>query len=135
MSERVFRVQDRDGRGPWKPGFSRRWVEHRPDHDNLPPWFYEFGDVRRRAIFGAYLGCGCRTLEQLRRWITQSEYATLAGHGYRAVRLEVGRILAESSVQCVFERAAPLRDGAEGVELYPATTAGQTSNHTPTETT
>jgi hypothetical protein len=120
MSVIIFRVQDESGRGPWKPGFSQRWVEDRPEEEfaKLVPWPIQFGNVLRRSIVGMALGCGCRTLEQLRRWFTQTEYATLRSFGYRAVKMEVGRILAESEIQCVFERARPLREGAEPVELY-----------------
>ena len=117
-TEAVYRIQDKDGRGPWKPGFSRRWVEDRPDHDNLPPWYVEFGPVHHRVLYGEEMGSGCKTLEQLRRWFTPSEYKTLKMHGYRAVRLEVGRILAESGIQCVFGRAKPLREDAVEIELY-----------------
>lgn len=117
----VFRVQDKDGRGPWKPGFSQRWVEDRPEEEYaaLVPWPMQFGDVLRRSIVGMSLGCGCRSLEQLRRWFTPTEYATLRRFGYCAVKMEAGRILAESDIQCVFERAKPLRDDVEPVELYP----------------
>jgi hypothetical protein len=114
----VLRIQDPDGRGPWKPGFSRQWVEERPDHENLPPWFVEFGRVDRLVLVGDHVGSACRTLEQLRRWFTPGEYATLLRLGYRAVRLRVGRILAESNRQCVFGRARPLREDVEPVELY-----------------
>jgi len=114
----VFRVQDADGRGPWKPGFSHRWVEDRPDHENLIPWFNEFGDVRERAIYGMVMGCGCRTLDQLRRWFTPSEYKTLLGFGYQAVKMQIGRVLAESDIQCVFECSKPLNQGCEVVQLY-----------------
>ena len=79
----------------------------------------EFGNILRRAIVGMSLGCGCRTLGQLRRWFTPTEYATLRRCGYCAVRMEVSRVLAESEVQCVFERARPLREDVEPVELYP----------------
>jgi len=79
----------------------------------------QFGNVLRLSIVGMNLGCGCRTLEQLRRWFTPTEYATLHRFGYCAVKMEVGRILAESDIQCVFERAKPLREGVEPVELYP----------------
>jgi len=79
----------------------------------------QFGNVLRRSIVGMSLGCGCRTLEQLRRWFTPTEYATLRRFGYCAVKMEAGRILAESDIQCVFERAKPLREGVEPVELYP----------------
>jgi len=41
----VYRVQDKEGRGPWRPGFSQIWVETRLDHMFLPPWYVEFGRV------------------------------------------------------------------------------------------
>lgn len=118
MAETVYRVQDKDGRGPWKPGFSQMWIEERADHDNLPPWFLQFGRVERFAIAGMYVGCGCRTVEQLKRWFLPSEFETLKRHGYRAVKLKVGRILAASDIQCVFECAKPLQKIAEPFELY-----------------
>lgn len=123
----VFRVQDKDGRGPWKPGFSQRWVEDRPEEEwaALVPWQMQFGNVLRRSIVDISRGSGCRSLEQLRRWFTPTEYATLRSFGYSAVKMEVGRILAESDIQCVFERAKPLRDGAEPVELYPPNDQGE----------
>jgi hypothetical protein len=116
----VYRVQDSDGRGPWKPGFSQRWAEDREDWDNLPPWYVEFGRVDQRGILGMAMGSACLTLEQLRRWFTASEYATLQRYGYRAVRMEVGRVLAESPVQCFIERSKPLHEDVIEVELYPA---------------
>ncbi len=114
----VYRVQDGEGRGPWRPGFSHRWVEDRPDHENLLPWPMEFGRVDRRLLYGEAAGSACRTLEQLRRWFTPSEYRTLQRYGYRAVRLEAGRILAEGPTQCVFGRAKPLREDVKAVNLY-----------------
>lgn len=118
MTNTVYRIQDADGRGPWKPGFSRHWVQDRDDHDLLIPWCREFGNVHHRAIVGMHVGCGCRTVEQLRRWFLPTEYARLAEFGYQAVQMEVGRILAESNIQCVFERAIPLRRKVEPFELY-----------------
>lgn len=120
----VYRVQDRSGRGPWKPGFSHRWVEDRDDHDLLIPWYQQFGWVNKNAISGMHVGCGCRTLEQLRRWFTAGEYQTLLQFGYQAVQLEVGRILGESDIQLVFERARPLREAAVPVELYETASTG-----------
>ena len=117
----IYRVQDADGRGPWKPGFSQCWVEDRDDQNNLVPWMVEMGRVEKRAIYGMSVGCGCRTVEQLRRWFTPSEYRTLRRFGYQAVKMEVGRILGESKIQVVFERAKPLRSEVDPVELYPAT--------------
>ncbi len=124
----VFRIQDKDGRGPWKPGFSICWVEDRQEEEYaaLLPWPVEFGRAPlNKRIVGMHMGCGCRTLEQMRRWFTPTEYAKLLGYGYHAVKLEAGRILAESDIQCVFERAKPLRDGIEVLELYPHNAADQ----------
>jgi hypothetical protein len=89
----------------------------------LKPWPQEFGPVHHRALWGMHLGCGCMSLDQLRRWFTPTEYARLLTFGYQAVRMRVGRILAASDVQCVFERAKPLAVDVEAVELYPASDA------------
>lgn len=133
----MYRVQDDEGRGPWRPGFSQRWVEDRPASEfaALQPWPSEFGPVHLRAIFGMHLGCGCTSIVQLRRWFTPTEYRRLLSFGYRAVRMGVGRVLAESAIQCVFERAKPLTQDVEAVELYPADDAvarSAASQHGPT---
>jgi hypothetical protein len=116
----VFRVQDRDGRGPWKPGFSQCWVEDRDDHDNLLPWYSEMGPVHKLGIVGMHQGTSCESLEQLRRWFTKSEYRTLRRYGYQAVQMDVGRILGKSETQLVFERAKPNNVGCRPVVLYPS---------------
>lgn len=117
----VYRIQDSDGRGPWKPGFSDQWVEDRPDHDNLVPWPHEFGNVQCRALSWEHIGAGCKTIEQLQRWFTRSEYETLLGFGYHAVKMTVARILAQSDIQCVFTRRIPLAEQVESFTLYPDT--------------
>lgn len=122
----IMRVQDDEGRGPWRPGFSRLWVHDRPDHDALIPWPQQFGMgiiPRDTWPFGRHFGCGCRTVEQLQRWFTAAEYETLTRYGYRAVRLDVDCILAESDIQLVFQRMRPLRAGAEPFDLYAKATA------------
>ena len=116
----IYRVQDKDGRGPWKPGFSLNWVESRDDHENLHPWTYEFGPVHRYLLSGEYGGSGCLTEDQLRRWFTPSEYKTLIAYGYHAVKMRVNRILASSPIQCVFGRAKPLTEDIEVFDLYPS---------------
>ncbi len=118
-ADTVYRVQDAHGRGPWKPGFSAKWVEEREDHDNLIPWLLEFGPVHEQAIAGMAVGTACRTLEQLRRWFTKSEYENLRRRGYMAVSMDAGRILAESEIQLVFERCRALNVGTVPVNLYP----------------
>ncbi len=116
----IYRIQDAAGRGPWKPGFSDKWVADRleSEYAKLVPWIYEVGPVHLDAIFGAHVGCGCRSLEQLRLWFLPVEYKKLLEFGYKAVQMSAGRILGESEIQCVFERASPLNEDVQEVELY-----------------
>ena len=118
----VYRVQDSDGRGPWKPGFSNSWVADREDEsefDYLKPIFVEFPKFNSMLRPGYHVGVGCTSLEQLRRWITRSEYETLRKYGYRCVAILADRIVAESDIQCVFERSKPLRKGCKPARLHP----------------
>ena len=97
------------------------WVRDRDDHDNLRPWLEQFGTgiiPRNDWPFGRHFACACRTLKQLRRWFTAEEYATLLAYGYQAVSMDVQRVLAESDIQLMFQRARPLRAGVEPVDLY-----------------
>jgi len=114
----VYRIQDADGRGPWKPGFSQSWVEGRQDHENLKPWYEEFGRVDQLLCTWEYAGSACESAEQLRRWFTKREYKRLRKAGYSAVKIKIGRILAISKIQCFFARNQPLNEGVETVKLY-----------------
>lgn len=119
--EIVYRVQDRFGRGPWRPGFSHKWVVHRDDSENLIPWPFEFGPVHTGLMTFEHGGSGCMTLDQLRRWFIPLEWLKLKSYGYHAVKLRVDRILAQSDLQCVFARIRPLNEEIEQIELYPET--------------
>jgi len=121
VAVRVYRVQDADGRGPFRPGLSCWWVQPRPDHQHLVPWMQEFGPEALHRVpqqFGKHFGCACRTLGQLRRWFSAGEYATLRKLGFEAVALEADRVLHESQIQLLFQRRKPLRAGVEPVHLY-----------------
>jgi hypothetical protein len=112
----VYRVQDRYGRGPWKPGFSHRWSdpELAPGQEELLPVYEEFGlDVfHRLGRANEFYGTAVRSPEALCRWFSASEQCRLSALGYSAVSLGVDRILAESKHQLVFARREPLRIGA-----------------------
>lgn len=114
----IYRIQDSSGRGPWRPGFSQTWSEPRDDHKNLPPFFFEFPGAISKALTWEHLGSGCRSVAQLRRWFTPSEYAKLLKAGYKAVQIEADRILGESAVQCLFARVKPLADEVVPFDLY-----------------
>lgn len=105
---RVFRIQDADGRGPYKPGFSHVWCD---DFGAPPPptWMHEFPSVLRRMNDEtAHYGTACRSIEQLRKWFTPTELCRLQLLGYHLVVMEVDRVLAESKNQLVFARRKPL---------------------------
>lgn len=111
----IYRIQDREGRGPWKPGFSSSWrstAGRQPE----PPLLGVLRTKRRRGFVRAH---GCLTLTELRRWFKRGEYFRLKGAGYEAVRLEVDRIVASTANQVIFDRERPLHEAAEVVELYP----------------
>lgn len=65
-----------------------------------------------------HLGCGCKTIPQLQRWFVQEEYNRLKLFGYSCVSMEVGEILDESDIQCVFQRAKPMGEDVAPVNLY-----------------
>jgi hypothetical protein len=114
----VYRMQDIDGRGPWKPGFSHLWIEDREDHDNLLPSYAEFSSDVFSSLRGSkYPGCGCVTLEQLKRWFTKSEYETLLKHDYQCVAM-AAIVVARSKTQCMFRRDVPLNRHFKVIELY-----------------
>ena len=119
----VYRVQDSDGREPWKPGFSQVWFTDRTaeEYAALAPWPLEIMVAIRQASRGKEVGYACETLDQLRRWFTPTEYKTLLRHGYHAVKLDAEAVLARSAMQCVFVRSKPLWIGAEAINLHPNT--------------
>ena len=98
----IYRIQDKTGRGPFRPGFTIKWIEGREDMGNLEPWFTEWPEfnVQEEMNVDEHCGCGCMTLEQLRRWFTETEYNKLRTLGFRAVKMNVDRIL-RSSEKCV----------------------------------
>jgi len=120
LNKRVpaYRVQDADGRGPWKPGFSKVWVQDRTDDEfaALAPIAEQFPDL----VFpsGYHFGCGCETVDQLKLWFNVEEFRILRSHGYHAVSLKVDRMIARSDVQCVFGRRLALNRKVRKFALY-----------------
>lgn len=117
---RVYRIQDKDGRGPWKPGFSQHWVGE-CDEERLallPPIQEEFPG-REFRVPGMHVGVGCLSQAHLREWIRSDEYQRLFQLGYRAVSFTVDRVLAEGKFQVVFARKCPLRKKVRRFNLWP----------------
>ena len=101
---KLFRIEDRERRGPYRPGCSALWsdIEGPPPP---PPWAAEFGIcILAQVQPGENMQCGFKTETQLRRWFTPAEIYKLQLLGYRIVEAEATRIIAESKHQVVFIR-------------------------------
>jgi hypothetical protein len=114
----VFRVQDESGRGPFKPGFTAKWVISRSDHKNLIPSFIEFKRLDIKVVPGCTYGCACRKITQLRRWFTKPEYRKLKKLGYKAYKIKVDEIIADSDIQCIAVKKSSFTEDAEKIKLY-----------------
>lgn len=107
----VYRVQDRDGRGPFKPGMTYRWRD--ADGHDFPPVQVEFGLGWRDEIpHGWHCGCAFRDVAKAGAWFSAWECDRLAALGYHLVALGGCRVLRESSHQIIVVRPRPLRAGA-----------------------
>lgn len=105
----LYRVQDAEGRGPYRPGFSHAWVDAvRAEYP--PTIFDDFGPVllAEAKRSGLHLGCAFRTPEQLHRWFTRRELTRLENAGYAVVAVQADRVFAESEWQVLFGCEAPL---------------------------
>lgn len=114
----IWRVQDALGRGPFKPGYTRQWVD---DIECSGPAV----DMRLIKVCMAYaqlpgswpFGYGCYGLAALCRWFTINEMRRLMKDGYRVVQVSDCRVLAENSNEVLFVRPTPLALGVLAVSL------------------
>lgn len=115
---RVYRVQDRDGRGPWRPGLSHKWADKdfAPGQQAMPTWHAEFGEdvIERRGLPGEHYGSAVRSIKDLSKWFSDAELERLRALGFQVVSIGPVRILAESKNQVVFASRVPLAKAARG---------------------
>ncbi len=108
----IYRVQDKDGRGPFKPGFSHNWIDVDKDVTKLLPSFIDFPltlSAIKLGYYDGYCGTGCKNLEQLKKWFSENELKKLKELGYSIVSVKVHKILAESDIQLLFQCKKPIK--------------------------
>lgn len=117
----VYRVQDVEGRGPWRPGFSEQWAEDRTaaEYATMKPLLADFPDIQSRFRKGLHYGCACTSIAMLRRWIRIGEWRTLQDFGFICMRFDDVKVIAKSERQIVIERKKPFRNGGNPIMLYP----------------
>lgn len=108
-STTVWRVQDPQGRGPFKPGLSDRWCD--PDGHDFPPVQAEFGlDWLKEIPKGWAVGCAFRDRAGAERWFSPSERWRLLRLGYYLVTLIGCTVIRESATQMIVARPMPLKE-------------------------
>lgn len=105
----ILRVQDSEGRGPYRPNFTKEWCEY--NHE-LPSFLQEFPDlpsiVHKYHKRGLHLGTGVRGYDGLKKWFSDSELEKLRGFGFDVVEVKGCAIVCESANQLVFALNKPL---------------------------
>lgn len=88
---KVYRVQAKDGRGPFRPGLTKHWSEC----NNRPMAIQDaFGlDWLKECRKDWMYGCGCLSLKELAVWFSKNERMTLCLMGYQPVEIEADIII------------------------------------------
>jgi len=120
VPELLFRVQDAEGRGPYRPGFSARWRDKtNPRHP--PAWWNELGmgffEAHNLVDPALHSGCAFRSIAQLKDWFSPSELRRLDALGFRLVTIRPEAVFAETPTQVVFGVAAPLHTCRSVIKL------------------
>lgn len=106
----IYRVQDRDGRGPWRPGFSALWHA-----DTTPmtgrPITSEPGIsvvIAEAHKNGLHIGCAVRG-HNMHLWFTENDLARLETFGFRIADASGCDVLLETEQQVLIGFKKPLR--------------------------
>lgn len=111
--QRLLRVQDRSGRGPFQPGWSHTWTD--PERSDFPPPIFEdFQNLPRLIAYAKsknlHIGCAARAGPTFRLWFSDTEIARLRSYGFHLANATPCRVIAESYNQALFVSAQPLKN-------------------------
>lgn len=100
--EKLYRIQDKDGRGPFKPGVTHQWSE---TNYRLPSVMLDFPNLQEKLKpyhkRGLNVGCAVRG-NRLDEWFSKNEQVKLKMLGYQIVTIEDYEIVCESASQVIF---------------------------------
>lgn len=112
MSE-LYRIQDENGRGPWRPGYSHKWVsDDRNAPDFLPPIYEELPSFKRVVTLahsmGYHVGVAVHGWTSFSAWFLPDELERLRADGFNVVQCDNVRVFAETPNQILIGSKAPL---------------------------
>ena len=101
---KVYRVENKQHRGPYQPGITEKWMDEKPYH-NKETFMVEFGvEFLNDRQPGEMFYCGFLDLSQLCNWFSFSELAKLRKLGFIVRIVDAHRIIHSSENQTVFSR-------------------------------
>lgn len=107
----IYRIQDKHGRGPFRPNFTQKWCEY---HHELPSILHEFPDLLREMDKfhkkGFHIGVGVRGESGIAKWFCESEIEKLKALGFKIVQCVGVSVVCESDNQVVFASNLPLKE-------------------------
>ncbi len=107
----VYRVQDGDGRGPYKPGLTKYWADCDALSDHITETIMDLAgglDKLQALPAGWHYGCACDSPMALAKWFTPTEAHRLYEMGYTPVSLAADKILFRSDKQMLIACKKPL---------------------------
>ena len=117
MSNKIYRIQDREGRGPYKPGETELWQDK--EGEALPPLpIPAILKFRRSIPKDHHMGFGFQSMEQLRNWFSDGEISRLYYRGFQIVSMGATGILMKDGKQVLFHRRFPFNEGCEAVKPW-----------------
>lgn len=109
----MLRIQDAEGRGPWRPGFSQFWIDPDKDDSLCPPMMVEFPNWREaiglaQAQGLTHFGCCVLGVGGLHRWFTPPEMCRLRQYGYFLVDASMLKPILRGKSQIIGASRKPL---------------------------
>lgn len=107
---KLVRMQDDEGRGPWRPGFSRVWMTDKTPKIGAPIFMDRrlLSVVGKAHADGLHIGCAVR-LDKISLWFTPQDVERLSSLGFFLVDASRCKVLLETDQQALVGWRKPLK--------------------------